>query len=161
MYHHICYVLYSFSTCNAMIDPDPYVDQCIHDLVLCDFNTVVSWLSDRLLVNYVTLIIYFYFVMKNLDKLPLWCGWGLYFVMFAKWNHCTEWVSNNNNLLDHFDVIMTSSVHNYYVIFQDWRANSACDIICPAEMAWEETTTLGTRKCGFQHALGSRTYFIS
>ena len=25
-------------------------------------------------------------------------------------------------------------------------------------MAWEETTTLGTRKCGFQHAIGSRKF---
>ena len=27
-------------------------------------------------------------------------------------------------------------------------------------MAWEETTTLGTRKCGFQHAIGSRKFFL-
>ena len=45
VFHHICYVLYTFSQCNAMIDPDPYIDQCIHDLVLCDYNTVVSFWS--------------------------------------------------------------------------------------------------------------------
>ena len=27
-------------------------------------------------------------------------------------------------------------------------------------MAWGETTTLGTRKCGFQHAIGSRKFSL-
>ena len=55
VYHHICYVLYTFSSCNGMVDPDPYVDQCIHDLVLCDYNTVVSLRFLLDIFNYVTL----------------------------------------------------------------------------------------------------------
>ena len=38
-----------------MVDPDPYVDQCIHDLVLCDYNTVVSLRFLLDIFNYVTL----------------------------------------------------------------------------------------------------------
>ena len=83
-----------------MIDPDPYIDQCIHDLVLCDYNTVTN------------------------------CHCGV------------------------VEAYIASCLRNGIIVL-NWRANSACDIICPAGMAWEETTTLGTRKCGFQHAISS------